>query len=155
MEVGRKTRKAGSRSETVSVRLEPRLRYLAELAARKQRRTLSSFVEWLVEESLDRVSLDPQNQRTVRQDAESLWDVNPADRFAKLALKYEHLLNHEEQYKWKLIKECGQLWMGNRVNRIWRWTVKPESLIFERLREHWDAFERVARGEASPDILPK
>ena len=39
-------RKAGggklSRSETVTVRLDPKLRYLAELAARIHRRTLSS-----------------------------------------------------------------------------------------------------------------
>ena len=35
-----------SRSETVTVRLDPRLRYLAELAARLHRRTLSSYVEW-------------------------------------------------------------------------------------------------------------
>ena len=34
-----------SRSETVTVRLDPKLRYLAELGARSQRRTVSSFIE--------------------------------------------------------------------------------------------------------------
>ena len=32
-----------ARSETVTVRLDPKLRYLAELAARIQRRSVSSF----------------------------------------------------------------------------------------------------------------
>ena len=41
------------------VRIEPRLRYGAELAARKQRRTLSSFMEEAIEEALERTSLDP------------------------------------------------------------------------------------------------
>ena len=43
-----------ARSEVVTVRLDPRLRYLANLVARKQRRTLSSFIEWAIEESLTR-----------------------------------------------------------------------------------------------------
>jgi hypothetical protein len=46
------------RSATVTVRLDPKTRYLAELMARKQRRTLSSFVEWAVEQTLGQVSFD-------------------------------------------------------------------------------------------------
>ena len=46
-----------ARSETVTVRLAPKLRYLAELAARKQRRTLSSFIEWAIEETLETESV--------------------------------------------------------------------------------------------------
>ena len=61
-------RKGGSklaRSETVTVRLDPKLRYLAELAARKQRRSLSSYIEWAVEDSLSRVPLrEDMNSRT-------------------------------------------------------------------------------------------
>ena len=49
-----KKRKGGgsklSRSEIIQVRLDPKLRFTAELAARKHRRTLSSFVEWAVSE---------------------------------------------------------------------------------------------------------
>lgn len=43
-----------TRSETVTMRLTPKLRYLAELAARKHRRTLSSYIEWvLAQRALD------------------------------------------------------------------------------------------------------
>jgi predicted HicB family RNase H-like nuclease len=45
------------RSITVGVRLDPKVRYLAELAARKQRRSLSSFIEWVVQESFGRIFL--------------------------------------------------------------------------------------------------
>ncbi len=37
----------------LTVRLDPRLRYLADIAARKQRRTLASFIEWAIEQSLE------------------------------------------------------------------------------------------------------
>src|ERR1700683_3750370 len=69
-----------TRSETVTVRLDPKLRYLAELAALKHRRTLSSFIEWAIEDSLQRIKLregtghNNEAGTTVSDDAESLWD---------------------------------------------------------------------------------
>ena len=73
-----------ARSETVTVRLDPKLRYLAELAARLHRRTLSSYIEWSIEASLgnNRLTTDP-NGASIRDEAEELWDVDDADRFAK------------------------------------------------------------------------
>ena len=46
-----------NRSETVTVRLDPRLNYLAELAGRAQRRTKSSFIEWAVQEAVRSLGL--------------------------------------------------------------------------------------------------
>ena len=124
-------RKAGggklARSETVTVRLDPRLRYLAELAALKQRRTVSSFIEWAIEDSLGRVYLQEggygnEQGTTVADVSAKLWDVDDADRFVKLALNYPDLLTHEEQKRWKLIRENGYLWRGRRI-----FTFRPTS----------------------------
>lgn len=158
-------RKAGggklARSETVTVRLDPKLRYLAELAALKQRRTVSSFIEWAIEDSLGRVYLqeggygnDPGT--SVADVAAKLWDVDDADRFAKLALTYPDLLTHDEQKRWKLIRENGYLWKGQyaKIGGKWTWRVEEDSLCFDRLRKYWDEFCVVARGDASRDILP-
>ena len=46
-----------TRTQVVTVRLDQKLRYLAELAALKQRRTLSSYIEWAIQDSLSRVPL--------------------------------------------------------------------------------------------------
>jgi hypothetical protein len=151
-----------SRSETVTVRLDPKLRYLAELAARKQRRTLSSFVEWAVVDSLGRLMLtDDSNgfeprETSVADEAAYLWDVDEADRFAKLALRYPDMLTHDEQVRWKLIRENGYLWRGREAgsNNNWTWTVQESSLNFERLREYWDKFIAVGLGQADKSILP-
>jgi hypothetical protein len=94
-----------TRTETVTVRLDPKLRYLAELAARKQRRTVSSFIEWAVEESMKHTYLD--SNASIDDMAGSLWDVDEPDRFAKLAFAHEFMLTHEEQVLWKLICENG------------------------------------------------
>ena len=153
-----------SRSETVTVRLDPKLRYLAELAARLHRRTLSSYIEWAVKESLEEEPLRPvhlapgliASDRTIGSEAEYLWDVDDADRFAKLALRYPHLLSHEEQVRWKLIRENGYLWKGSYAGRRseWTWTVDEDSLNYPRLREHWATFGAVADGTAGQDRLP-
>jgi hypothetical protein len=101
------------RSETVTVRLDPKVRYLAEIASRVQRRTLSSFIEWAVEESLKNVELRTSYGNTVTVAAAGsvpshnpqLWDVDDADRFIKLAHHFPHLLSHSEQRMWKLASE--------------------------------------------------
>ena len=114
-----------SRSEITTVRLDPKLRYLAELAARKQRRTLSSFIEWAIEDTLGRFLLKDGVDwvESVGAQAEYLWDVDPADRFAKLALRYPELLTHDEQVLWKLIRENGALWKGRfaKGSKEWEW----------------------------------
>ena len=102
-----------SRTETVTVRLDPKLRYLAELAARKQRRTLSSFVEWAIEEILKTIQL-PEGENLASM-AGALWDVDEPDRFVKLALLYPDMLTHDEQVLWKLITENGYVWRGCRA----------------------------------------
>ena len=148
-----------ARTETVTVRLDPKLRYLAELAARKQRRTLSSFIEWAIEENLRNIGLSEKYgedgySSTLASEATELWDVDEADRFAKLALRYPHMLNHDEQVLWKLIQENGALWKGRRDMGKWIWTVSESSLLIQRLRVYWEAFNSVVYENGDKANLP-
>lgn len=144
-----------ARSEITTVRLDPKLRYLAELAARKQRRTLSSFIEWSIEDSLGRLPIREWDggEITFQERAEELWDVDEADRFAKLAFSFPELMTHDEQVMWKLVKENGFFWRG-KYNPEWEWVVQDRSLMAERLREHWPTIKAVAAGEEGIDAMP-
>jgi hypothetical protein len=160
-------RKGGARlnrSETVTVRLDPELRYLAELAARKQRRTLSSFIEWGVEESLRHVYLqeiwNPMTRTMLRTSladkAAELWDVGEMERFFRLALRYPELLHHEEQVLWKLLRHYALLWLG-RETAFEELTEDLNILVTRmalRIGPYWEAFKQVAAGEADKSILP-
>ena len=66
-------RKAGAetKSEVVSIRLHPEVRFLAELAARKQRRSLSSFIEWAVQRGLEDTNLELVV--TIRREGSKRW----------------------------------------------------------------------------------
>ncbi len=149
-----------NRSEVITVRLDPKLRYLAELAALKQRRTLSSYIEWAIQDSLNRVYLregtgyNGDEGTTFFDETDRLWDVDAPDRFAKLALHYPELLNYDEQKKWKLIRENGNLWKGRMIFGKWTWVVEEGDLIIERLRKYWDEFCAVAEGTMDSSVLP-
>lgn len=107
----RKPKAAGPRTEVFALRLDPKLKYLAEIAARKQRRSLANFVEWSLDEALANVKLDEtgdfngQYDRSVRDESNKLWDLEPSDRLIKLAESYPDLLTYEEQLIWKAIFE--------------------------------------------------
>jgi hypothetical protein len=150
------------RSEVVTVRLDPRLKYLAEIAARKQRRTLSGYIEWAVEQSLQKVLLretDNSHDDVSVAAAESmfnLWDVEEADRVVRLAIEFPELLTYEEQLIWKLVRDCGYVWKGHfsKVDGKWEWTVSNDKVIWDRLRENWETFRKVADGDLPKERLP-
>jgi hypothetical protein len=154
--------RGGRKSEVITIRLDPRLKYLAELAARRQRRPLSSYVEWAIEGSLRNVrpgyddnSFDAET--SFADVAMTLWDVDEADRFAILALRYPELLTHDEQVVWKLIRENGYLWRGKYSgrNNEWQWSIDESSLVKDHLREQWETFLAVASGELPESKLPE
>jgi len=146
-----------TRSRTVTVRLDPKLHYMAELAARQQRRTLSSFIEWAIEEALREVPMTSHldTSATASTATSFLWDVDEPDRFVMLALRNPELLNHDEQVLWKLITECGAFWEKYRGHHD-QWSIARESFRFPLLRKHWAELMGLARGEGgSPDLLEK
>lgn len=159
----KRTKKAGggklTRSQTVTVRLDPKLRYLAELAGRKQRRTVSSFIEWAIQEALMSVYVrDPDAEYdeglSFAQATEQLWDVDEADRFARLALLFPELLTHDEQCIWKVIRNHACFWLAPLPkDRKESWDME-KVFRFDQLRERWSDVKAVACGDKTASVLP-
>ena len=152
------------RSEVVTVRLDPRLKYLAEIAARKQRRTLSGYIEWAVERSLEQVVLyegtgyggdESESVASIEKTIE-LWDVDESERVVKLALNFPELLTYEEQLIWRLVRDCGYVWSGafSGPDGEYKWTIKADAIKWTRVREYWECFKQVADGRMQKDVLP-
>lgn len=137
------------RSKVVGVRLDPKLRYLAEIAARKQRRTISSFIEWAIEDSLGRIELyhgsgyNGDYSVTLEQEISRLWDVDEAERFARLAILYPELLTTEEQEHWKLLADSllfsPAKFRDRNGGNSWDW-LALEDRVFPMLRKVWPDF---------------
>ncbi len=148
---GRRVREGKlARSEVATLRLDPKLRYFIELAARKQRRTISSYLEWAAEQSLDRIRLTDSagSASSLADETEQLWDVDEIERFVKLASRYPELLNHHEQMLWKLIREDPHLWRRSGEEQL------LGNLNIGRLRTDWDRYVAVAQGKVGKSLLP-
>ena len=144
------------RTKAVGVRLDPKLKYAAELAARKQRRTLSSFIEWAIQEAVNKVpvtdylpDVESSAEATISAAAAMryAWDTDDADRLAKLAIYLPDLMTHDEQVLWKRIHEHPALWRGK--------PDKESNLHFDLLRKHFETFKKVAKGELDEKVLEK
>lgn len=145
-----------NRTETVTLRLDPKLRYLTELAARTQRRTTSGFIEWAIQNSLSKVELysDFNNVIMLSDKAEKLWDIEEADRFALLALKFPNLLLHKEQVIWKMVTENTAFWEQFNKDNLTKPIISEGSLNRKILRKYWEILNLVAEGKADLDELP-
>ena len=97
------------RTENVSVRLDPKLYYLAGIAAREQMRTRSGFIEWAVRRTLSDAAAMADEPMPGSWPApqpplwmQELWDADEADRFFRLSTARPGLLTIPEQRLWKL-----------------------------------------------------
>ncbi|MGH8593007.1 MAG: hypothetical protein ACREV3_03880, partial [Gammaproteobacteria bacterium] len=82
----RKNKRSGSklvRTEVVQVRLDPQMRWGAELAARVPRQPVSSFCEWAVGKTLEQVRVPTGD--SAKSVCDWTWDVVDSDRVMKLA----------------------------------------------------------------------
>jgi hypothetical protein len=102
---------ASKRSETLNMRIDPKLKYLADIASRETGRTLSGFIERAIKRALAvgapledelRVSAPTGPATEPQLWFEMLWDVDESDRFFKLATLKPGLLTIPEQRLWKL-----------------------------------------------------
>ena len=149
-----------TRSEVVSVRFDPKLRYLTELAARKHRRSVSSYIEWAVENSLKSVTLydgsgnfdDPPV--SVEDESRRLWDVSEPERLVRLAVLYPELMTIDEQMLWKLIQDAGLTEVA-RFREMdgsiqWNWFAL-EDVVFPNLRKYWEELVETIHEGSSVD----
>jgi hypothetical protein len=141
------------KTEVVTLRLNPKTRFGLELLSRKQYRTLSSVIEWSINEATAR-------EHDGIPELDNIWDVEEADRLVKLALTYPNLLTYEEQKIWKIITENATYWLGRFVpnnkgdEEEWIWPIEKEGVVFDRIRDDFNQIKEVANGFAEKSTLP-
>ncbi len=151
-----------TRSEVVTVRLDPKLKFAAELAARKQRRTISSFIEWAIEKAVSEEVIKMvynEGELSALDAMKKVWDVDDADRFVKFAAEFQELLNFEEEQLWKLIRNTPYFF--KRVERKHEpnvhlsWSPSSTNIWLQRVRDYWALLNEIVSGEQGSDKLPK
>ena len=93
------------KTETLTLRLDPKSKFAIELLARDQKRTLAGVIEWAVQKALnDQIITTGYDEGSLKQLVEQVWSVDELERVIRLGAFAEHLLSHEEACTWMVIK---------------------------------------------------
>lgn len=125
-----KKSKALPKTEIISVRIDPQLRFAAEIAAGRERRPLSSLIEWMLERAMREfeISRNESPSVTAWEVAEQCWHVNPVWRLYKLSSAFPELMTFDERNQWNCIgyllqveREAGgrEPRFGNLIDHDW------------------------------------
>jgi len=128
-----KAKESVNKTEVVTLRLDPRTKFGLELLAKKQYRTLSSVVEWSINNALS----------TEIPDIDFIWDVSEVDRFLNMVKRAPTLLNYEEQLVLKVINDSYKCW-----------DTDNESLDRIYIKENYGLIKKIALGEEKVSSLP-
>jgi hypothetical protein len=118
-----------NRSEIVQARLSPKIRWAAEILARKERRTVSSLIEGLIEKAAAHEIIEVYNhqrgfqntlyyelpptrtmQTTLQNFIEYAWSSREPERFVAFAMNFPELLTAEECGMWEFISRNPNFW---------------------------------------------
>jgi len=148
----RKSKSGAPRTEVFAMRLDPKLKYLAEIAARKQRRSLANFIEWSIERALDSVLIVDSDGSTVSEASSRLWALEEPDRLIQLAIHYPDLMSYDEQLIWRVI--CEHSTYNKEANETIKFIEKDE-ISYELVRKCWLELKAYALGIGSEEALHK
>jgi hypothetical protein len=150
----RKSHDGSPRTEVFAMRLDPKLKYLAEIASRKQRRSLANFVEWAVERALSEVPLNAMGDSgqavTVADKAAQLWGLDEVTRLVNLATLYPDLLTYEEQRIWDVICQYSTRVKGTTKRVRFR---ENGVVNLQAIRFCWVAIKPFALGTTSKEEM--
>ncbi|QFT84980.1 hypothetical protein FIU88_08325 [Halomonas sp. THAF12] len=152
-------KKSGARtsnSVNVSLRLDPKTKYLIDLLARDQKRTITGVIEWALERAADQERFDVSSGYdgpSFRDMLDVLWSTDEAMRLVALAFNKPSLLDYDEMRIWETIKASPDLWripnptVMNRLELI--------HLNVEMVQAYWEPIiDHVARHKHASAIRP-
>jgi hypothetical protein len=156
-----------ARSTTASVRLDSDLDYLARIAARIQRRTLSSYIEWAVERSLEQIELTTEWNEDESMDASSELDSkgkevrtlaalkpqlcsgDDVEKFLTLATTFPNVLDEEQKRLYNIIHNDKSLRVKSKPVFFQGKLYDSYGLDRDAVRARWAELNELASGVVS------
>jgi len=142
----------------VSMRIDPKTKYLIDLLAREQKRTITGVIEWALEvaahqEQFDKSESSFDQRRSFRDMIDELWSTDDALRLISLAMNKPSLLDYDELRIWETIKASPDFWRINNPASMPRldksWINSP------MVQAYWEQLvDHVQQYRHSPSVQP-
>lgn len=184
--MGRKKGGGGklNRSEIIQARLDPKLHMAAEIMARSERRTLSSFIEKTIEQSARDTNVKRNlkflwwlenheqyyvgkktfDEVTVEEAVQDIADEHEAVRFVRFGMYFPELMNIDEKKMYHDIVYTCYFWAhypyrvednnGKFIKTEWSQADALEGLDKDNLLEYWDRIKHKQIDFSELCILP-
>lgn len=148
------TNKSSNPTISVSLRIDPKTKYLIDLLARDQKRTITGVIEWAIERAAAQVQFD-QNSGTYYNDMiDELWSTDEATRLTALALHKPSLLDYDQMRIWETVKASPDLWRSGYMPSP-NLPIHAHALEVGIIRRYWDSIvEHVDQFRHSPAVKP-
>lgn len=114
------------KTEALSIRIEPRMRYGLEILARLQRRAVTGVVEWSIAQAFqNETTRDSKGSEVGFERAlDRLWSPNEPERILALRFYYPALMTFEEERLAKVLTSTAVLWSAREPSYgSFRWDV--------------------------------
>lgn len=138
------------KTTTVSVRLDPRVRFALHLIARMQRRSMSAVLEGAIE-NLAETTIIRNTLHGTEETAKDLvaryWSPNQFETFLAMSMVCEDLLDYEEQRRWHVIRSTPQFWLRHDPSR--KETLAPENFRWNDVRRNLANIEAAVEEKAN------
>lgn len=97
------------KTETLTLRLEPKLKFLIELISRMKRQSITGVVESAVEDLAFGLDVSFHDNGTTEPLAmvnalANIWSTDESERFLNFCYHLPHLMTYEDQRVWETIK---------------------------------------------------
>ena len=139
------------------MRLDPKTKYLIDLLARDQKRTITGVIEWAIERAAEQQRFDQSDTDydapTFRDMIDILWSTDESMRLVALAFNKPSLLDYDEMRIWETIKASPDLWRIH--NPAIMNTLELIHLNVEMVQAYWESIiEHVSRHKHASSIRP-
>lgn len=140
------------KTETLTLRINAKLKYVLELVARKQHRNLSEVTSWCIEQALIN---QPEGAKSLGlgefpKTVDALWSPFQSDRLVLLAIKRPDLMTYEDDVVWRFIQDDDRYWnaIGTSGERFQRHLLhegkKRGGPNLKAIRQDWQDIKREA-----------
>lgn len=148
------------KTETLTLRLDPKVKLMIELIARVRRQSITGVVEAAIEEiafdiDVPFIANEEPGPQTVTTAVSEIWSTDESEKFVNLCFHLPSLITYEEQRIWETIKASRCFFEDATTQITTYWDVEGMGRIDrQNLRLWWsDLLEHVEANKDSRTIV--
>jgi hypothetical protein len=158
-----KPNQGARKTETLTLRLDPKIKFLIEMVARKKRQSITGVIESAIEEyakgiRVDAYLWDGDENKNIDQEVtllrlcNEIYSTDDSCRFGLLSYVAPHLMNHEEQRLKETVYASPVFWLDYPHTDE---DSLADDIDKDKLRYHWEELlVHMAEHKSSSVVVP-